>query len=122
MASLLHPPSGEILIGGEPLAHIGLVNYRHRLGVVMQDDQLLAGSIAENISFFSARPNRERLEQCARIAAIHDDISAMPMGYESLLGDMGTALSGGQKQRRAARAGVVPGTEDPAAGRGNQPS
>ena len=65
----------------------------------MQDDTLFAGSIAENISFFDARPDLPWIEECARMAAIHQDIEAMPMGYQTLVGDMGTVLSGGQKQR-----------------------
>ncbi|WP_082145449.1 peptidase domain-containing ABC transporter [Microvirga massiliensis] len=99
LAGLAKPSHGEILVDGEPLARIGLENYRAMIGVVMQDDQLFAGSIADNISFFSERPNLDRIMQCARGAAIHDDIIAMPMGYGTLIGDMGTVLSGGQKQR-----------------------
>lgn len=99
LASLLQPTQGEILIDGEPLAHIGMSRYRSMIGVVMQEDQLFAGSIADNISFFSESPDPERVEECARLAAIHDDIVAMPMGYSTLIGDMGTVLSGGQKQR-----------------------
>ena len=65
----------------------------------MQEDSLLAGSLAENISFFHERPDYSRIEECAKAAAIHDEIVAMPMGYATLVGDMGTVLSGGQKQR-----------------------
>ncbi len=65
----------------------------------MQEDQLFAGTISENICFFDQQPNSEEIEACARLAAVHDDINAMPMGYNSLIGDMGTTLSGGQKQR-----------------------
>jgi ATP-binding cassette subfamily B protein RaxB len=65
----------------------------------MQDDELFSGSIAENISFFHPEPDSGRIEACARMAAIHEDILAMPMGYDTLVGDMGTVLSGGQKQR-----------------------
>jgi len=99
MAGLLPPTAGEILIDGEPMAGIGVEHYRSMIGVVMQDDQLFAGSIADNISFFSEQPELDRIEQCAKIAAVHDDIQAMPMGYHTLIGDMGTVLSGGQKQR-----------------------
>lgn len=99
LSSLLQPGSGEVLIGGEPIKHLGLEGYRSMIGVVMQDDQLLAGSIAENICAFAPNMSRARIRRCAKIAAIHDDIMAMPMGYESLIGDMGTSLSGGQKQR-----------------------
>jgi ATP-binding cassette subfamily B protein RaxB len=65
----------------------------------MQDEPLFSGSIADNISFFDPAPDAAWLEQCARIAAVHDEIEAMPMGYHTLIGDMGAALSGGQKQR-----------------------
>jgi len=99
MAGLLQPTSGEIRIDDEPLARLGLDRHRAMIGVVMQDDQLFAGSIADNVAFFSGQPDRRRVEDCARMAAVHDDIAAMPMGYGTLIGDMGTALSGGQKQR-----------------------
>jgi ATP-binding cassette, subfamily B, bacterial CvaB/MchF/RaxB len=99
LASLLQPTEGEILIDGRPLSNVGIERYRAMLGVVMQDDQLFAGSIADNISFFSDFPDPARVEECARLAAVHDDIVAMPMDYNTLIGDMGTVLSGGQKQR-----------------------
>jgi ATP-binding cassette subfamily B protein RaxB len=99
LASLLQPIQGEILVNGEPLAHVGIARWRSIIGVVMQDDQLFAGSIADNISFFADQPDPRRVEQCARHAAVHEDIVAMPMGYNTLIGDMGTVLSGGQKQR-----------------------
>jgi len=66
---------------------------------VMQDDQLFAGSIADNISFFDPAPDQAAIERNAKLAAVHDDIAAMPMAYNTLIGDMGAALSGGQKQR-----------------------
>jgi ATP-binding cassette subfamily B protein RaxB len=65
----------------------------------MQDDQLFAGSIADNVGFFDPCPDHAWIEECARLAAVHDDISAMPMAYNTLIGDMGAALSGGQRQR-----------------------
>lgn len=58
-----------------------------------------AGSIAENISFFDPQADFGRIVACARLAAIAEDIEAMPMGWNTLVGDMGTVLSGGQKQR-----------------------
>ena len=99
MAGLLSPTKGEILINDEPAKHIGIEAYRNMLGVVLQDDQLFAGSISENISFFSDNPDHDRIEACAVLASVHDDIAAMPMGFGTLIGDMGTVLSGGQKQR-----------------------
>jgi ATP-binding cassette subfamily B protein RaxB len=99
LASLLDPSEGEILVDGRPLTRVSLSDYRSKLGVVLQDDQLFAGSIGDNISFFADNPSHQRIRECARMAAIDDDICAMPMGYHTLIGDMGTVLSGGQKQR-----------------------
>ena len=99
LACLLQPTEGEVLIDGEPLARIGAQRWRSMIGVVMQDDSLFAGSIADNICFFADEPDYPRIERCARLAALHDEIVAMPMGYHTLIGDMGTVLSGGQKQR-----------------------
>lgn len=96
---LLEPTEGEVRLDGVPVKRLGLANYRKLIGTVMQEDVLLAGGIGENIAFFDSTPSQERIEQCARLAAVHEEICAMPMGYQTLVGDMGTALSGGQKQR-----------------------
>ena len=64
-----------------------------------QDDQLLSGSIADNIAFFDPDMDMERVVAAAAAARVHDDIVRMPMQYLSLVGDMGSALSGGQRQR-----------------------
>jgi len=91
--------SGEILIDGIPLEQLGNRQYRQQIAAVMQNDQLLSGSVADNIAFFESPIDMELVVYCAELAAIHDDISKMPMGYDSLIGDMGSSLSGGQKQR-----------------------
>ncbi len=96
---LLEPTSGEMLVDDIDVTKMSLHNYRSQIAAVMQDDTLLSGSIAENICFFEPKPDMERIHACAMIAAIHEDIIRMPMGYQSLVGDMGTTLSGGQKQR-----------------------
>jgi ATP-binding cassette subfamily B protein RaxB len=96
---LLEPTEGEILLDGIPIRRLGLSTYRQLIGAVMQDDTLLAGSIAENISFFAPNSDHAQIEKCAQTAAIHDEIHAMPMGYQTMVGDMGSSLSGGQKQR-----------------------
>lgn len=96
---LLEPEKGRILIGGIDLKRLGKKTYRDQLGAVMQEDQLFAGSIADNISFFDPEASSPRVEAAARLAALHEDVLAMPMGYHSLVGDMGSSLSGGQKQR-----------------------
>jgi len=99
LAGLLIPTKGEILVDGEPISRIGTDRYRSMIGVVMQDDQLFAGSLSDNICFFSDKPEQIRIEACSTVAAVHQDIQEMPMGYHTLIGDMGTVLSGGQKQR-----------------------
>lgn len=96
---LLEPTQGEILFGGIKLRQLGLDNYRQLLGTVMQDDTLFAGSIADNICFFDPSPNQDQIHESAKLAAVHDEIVLMPMGFNTLVGDIGTGLSGGQKQR-----------------------
>lgn len=99
LLGLLKPSEGSIRIGGQDLHKAGPANVRRIVGAVMQDDQLFGGSLADNISFFDPHMDQARVEQAARMAAVHDEIVAMPMGYHSLIGDMGSSLSGGQKQR-----------------------
>ena len=99
LLGLLVPTEGEVRLGGIPLTKVGLENYRRLTGAVMQDDQLFAGSISDNIAFDDDGADEVRVQAAAGLAAVHDDIAAMPMGYSSLIGDMGTTLSGGQKQR-----------------------
>ena len=93
------PQSGDIRIGGVPLGRLGLRAWRDMIGTVMQDDQLFAGSITDNISFFDPQADPQWVAECARIAAVIDDIEAMPMGFHTLIGDMGGSISGGQRQR-----------------------
>lgn len=93
------PTAGRILIDGEPLLQLGVDNLRRQIGAVRQDDVLYAGSIAENIAFFDPHMDVDFMMRCAAIACVHADIAALPMGYDSLVGDMGSSLSGGQKQR-----------------------
>ena len=99
LLGLLQPTSGLIEIDGIPLNRMGMARYRQAVASVMQDDQLFAGSIAENICFFDASPDFEKIIASARHAAIYDDIMRMPMQFNTLVGDMGAVLSGGQKQR-----------------------
>ncbi len=99
MLGIHRPQDGEIRIGGQSLADLGLAAWRERIGTVMQDDQLFAGSIADNISFFDPQADADWIAECARLACVAEDIEAMPMAYQSLIGDMGASLSGGQRQR-----------------------
>jgi ATP-binding cassette subfamily B protein RaxB len=97
--SLLRPTSGEIIMHNVPIYLMGLSAYRERIAGVLQDDCLLTGSIFENICFFDPCPDRDRVEYAANLAGIAKDIRVMPMQYNTLVGNMGTALSGGQIQR-----------------------
>lgn len=99
MLGLIEPTSGEVLVDDMPLATLGARPYREQVAAVMQEDQLLSGSIADNICFFDPEFDQERMIRCARLAGIHEEIMAMSMSYNSLIGDMGSSLSGGQKQR-----------------------
>jgi ATP-binding cassette subfamily B protein RaxB len=98
MLGILTPQSGQIGRRYQP-AQVGLRAWRDMIGTVMQEDQLFAGSIIDNVTFFDADADVAWAEQCGRVAAIADEIEAMPMGWHTLVGDMGTSLSGGQRQR-----------------------
>lgn len=99
LCGLYPSTAGEILIDGLPLSSWGARSFRSQLGVVMQDDELLTGSIAENVAFFAADIDVPWVWECLTMASIADEIRAMPMRAETYIGDMGSALSGGQKQR-----------------------
>lgn len=98
IAGLLSPISGDVFIQATGARH----NNKGRstpVSFVLQDDTLFSGTIGENIHFFDNDADESRVVECARLACIHEDIARMPMGYQSLIGEMGDALSGGQRQR-----------------------
>ncbi len=99
LLGLLEPDEGEVRVDGIPLSRFGQKNFHNKVAAVLQEDHLFAGSLADNIALFDDSPDGERIAAAAAAAAIHQDISRMPMGYETLVGDMGSTLSGGQKQR-----------------------
>ena len=99
LAGEVTPRSGEVLIDGVSIQSMGLERLRSLIAVVRQDDMLFKGTIAENIAFMQDNPDHERIREVARLACIYDEIQQMPMGFNSLIGAMGTGLSGGQLQR-----------------------
>jgi ATP-binding cassette, subfamily B, bacterial CvaB/MchF/RaxB len=99
LLGLLRPTEGQVIVNGRDLRDWDLGQYRARLGAVMQEDQLFVGTIEDNISFFDADHEPERVRACAELAQIDADISKAPMGYNTLVGSLGMTLSGGQKQR-----------------------
>lgn len=90
---------GSISVGGVDLRVLGKKQVRKIAATILQDDQLLAGSIADNISMFDADASLEHIAESASAAEIADEIEAMPMGYYTIIGDMGGGLSAGQTQR-----------------------
>lgn len=99
LLGLVDPQAGNVLVGDIDIRSLGKRNLRDMVGVVMQDDQLFTGSVADNISFFDHGADQDSIEAAAKAALIHDDIMALPMGYYMPINDMGTSLSGGQRQR-----------------------
>ncbi len=99
MAGLLRPSAGEILVDGLSIAQIGYREYRSQISTVLQSSQLMSGSLTENIAMFDEFPDMEKVHRAAQLALIHDEIMAMPMGYNSFIGDMGSIISAGQAQR-----------------------
>lgn len=99
LCGLFEPQTGSVMIDGNDIQQLGLNNYRKIIGCVMQDDKLFSGSIRENICGFDENADYEWMEECARASFIHGAIVKMPMGYDTLVGELGEGLSGGQKQR-----------------------
>ncbi|MUG08661.1 peptidase domain-containing ABC transporter [Commensalibacter melissae] len=99
MMGLTHPEEGDIYFNGRNILKESLDIYRQEIAGVLQDDGLFSGSIADNICGFDDKPDQEKIIECAQKAAILQDIMAMPMKFETFVGDMGSSLSGGQKQR-----------------------
>ncbi len=99
LLGLLPPIEGEVRVNGRSLADWDTGQYRSRIGAVMQDDTLFVGTIEDNISFFDSEHDPLRVRDCARAAMIDEEIMAMPMQYNTIVGSLGMALSGGQKQR-----------------------
>lgn len=96
---LIEPTIGHVLVDSQPISQMGLRSWRESTGSILQDDQLFAGSLSENIAFFDSEIDMERVRDACRRAAVLSEIEAMPLGFETLVGDMGSSLSGGQRQR-----------------------
>jgi subfamily B ATP-binding cassette protein MsbA len=95
------PWSGRVLVDGRDLATLGLRGYRSRLGVVLQDNFLFDGTIAENIAYGRPGATRDEVEEAGRIARCEDFVAGFEKGYDTVIGERGVKLSGGQRQRVA---------------------
>jgi ATP-binding cassette, subfamily B, bacterial CvaB/MchF/RaxB len=99
LAGLLDRTEGQLTASGRDVRDWDKAAYRGRIGVVMQDDHLFVGTLEDNISFFDPQHDAERVRQCARLAMIDEEIDAMPMQFNTIVGSLGMALSGGQRSR-----------------------
>jgi ATP-binding cassette subfamily B protein len=98
---LTHPSGGKAYLGGVPLEAISREAIGKFIGYVGQSPFVFAGTIAENIAYGTENPTLEEITQAAQKAHIHDEIMALPSGYQALVSERGQNLSGGQKQRLA---------------------
>jgi ATP-binding cassette subfamily B protein len=104
----LYPPeAGRVLYDGVELAQLDARSVRRQIGIVTQDAYLFGTTIRENVALADPTLPLEAVERACRLACIHDDIRAMPAGYETLLADGGASLSGGQRQRIALARALV---------------
>ncbi len=101
LLGLYEPTEGTILYDGIPLQQLNYSEVRRQFGVVLQEATLFSGSILTNITLNNPTIDKEQVMEAAEIAAIHEDIMSMPMGYETFVSEGGSALSGGQRQRLA---------------------
>lgn len=99
LCGLFEPDTGKVVVDGTDITQMGINNYHKIIGCVMQDDKLFSGSIRENICGFDETTDEKWMIECAKASYIHTVIIKMPMGYDTLIGELGEGLSGGQKQR-----------------------
>src|SRR5690348_3885934 len=95
------PHGGRILADGQDLRDLDLDAFRRQIGIVYQESFLFSNTVSANIAFGHPQATMEQIERAARIASAHDFITALPQGYETVLGESGVDLSGGQRQRLA---------------------
>ncbi len=95
------PLSGELLVDGSNLNDVKLHDYRKHLGVVLQDNFLFDGTLAENIAYANPHASREQIKAVSRIAHCDEFVEGFENGYDTVVGERGVRLSGGQRQRVA---------------------
>jgi ATP-binding cassette subfamily B protein len=101
------PTAGRVLIDGLDVRRLNLDDLRRNIGLVFQESFLFSNTIAANIAFGHPEAGREQIERAAKIAAAHEFITALPQGYDTVLGESGNSLSGGQRQRLAIARAVL---------------
>ena len=101
LLGLYLPSKGQILYDNFPLSNLDYQDVRRQFGVVMQDTALFSGTVRHNVTMHDPSMTTEQVVEAAQLAAIHEDVLKMPMGYETFISEGGSALSGGQRQRLA---------------------
>ncbi len=101
IAGFYAPRTGRVLVDGRDLATVRLADYRSRLGVVLQDNFLFDGTVRENVLYSRPAATQDQLEEAARLAHCTEFITALPNGWDTVIGERGVKLSGGQRQRLA---------------------
>ncbi len=101
LVGLILPTKGSILFDGVPLEQLNYQEVRNQFGVVLQESFIFSGSVKDNIALNNPEMDMERVIEAASIAAIDEDIDKMPMSYDTLVSEGGSAFSGGQRQRLA---------------------
>lgn len=99
LLGLYRPTEGRIAIDGWDLERIDLATYRRQIGFVLQENLLFSGTIRENVALGHPKPDQQRVEEAATLAGAHEFITEMPLGYDTVVGELGLTLSGGQRQR-----------------------
>ena len=113
------PLSGRIFVDGRDLAGIRLRDYREQLGVVLQDNFLFDGSIADNIEYGKPDATLEEIKRVSRIAHADEFIEGFEKGYDTIVGERGVKLSGGQRQRVSIARAILADPADPRPRRGD---
>jgi ATP-binding cassette subfamily B protein len=101
------PTAGRVLVDGHDVRRLDLDDLRRNIGIVFQESFLFSNTVAANIAFGHPQATRAQIEKAAKIAAAHDFITALPQGYDTLLGEGAQTLSGGQRQRLAIARAVL---------------
>jgi len=99
LAGLYPPDKGTITVNGADLRDLDRVTYRRQIGYIQQDARLYKGTIRDNIAFGADDIERDDLLAAVKLARVHEEINALPMGYDTLVSSTGAGLSGGQRQR-----------------------
>ncbi len=110
LTRLYDPPPKSIFLHGDDIKNLSLNQLRQEIAVVPQEDFLFSGSVASNIAYGDFEHDQDKIQEVAKIAEIHQEISLLPEGYQTLIGERGLSLSGGQRQRLALARALYPAT------------